>query len=193
MVNGIGEEVDNVQLADPTVRELEALLNKVLTFLHPNHYHIYAVKHSLIQLYGYQQGYTPSQITDDCLIRKASMCRELLDITKKVDPGNARLPLYTGVILHELYLANWILLKRKWDRGVKAKVKSVVLTLQESDYCLKQAREVLKYEVNTPAGEKLANLVETSAKEFNKFLERNKIDLNTLGKEKVNANKENVN
>lgn len=90
LVNGIGEELDNVQLSNPTVRELDALLNKMMTFLHPNHYHVYALKHSLIQLYGYQQGYTPTQITDDCLVRKGTMCRELLDITKKIDPGNAR-------------------------------------------------------------------------------------------------------
>lgn len=90
LVNGIGEELDNVQLANPTVRELDPLLNKMLTFLHPNHYHVYALKHSLIQLYGYQQGYTASQITDDCLVKKATMCRELLSITKKIDPGNAR-------------------------------------------------------------------------------------------------------
>lgn len=90
LVNGIGEELDNVQLANPTVRELDALLNKMMTFLHPNHYHVFAVKHSLIQLYGYQQGYTPSQITDDCLVKKAAMCRELLNISRLIDPGNSR-------------------------------------------------------------------------------------------------------
>ncbi|KAJ8923004.1 hypothetical protein NQ315_001552 [Exocentrus adspersus] len=190
LVNGIGEEVDNVQLANPTVRELESLLNKMLTFLHPNHYHVYAVKHSLIQLYGYQQGYLPSQITDDCLVRKTTMCRELLEITRKVDPGNARLPLYLGVILHELYLANWVLIKRKWDLGIKTKVKSVLAMLQESQRCLEQAKEALKNETNTPAGEKLINLVDTSTKEFNKFVERNKIDLSA--KEKVKNGDEEV-
>ncbi|KAJ8978884.1 hypothetical protein NQ317_008499 [Molorchus minor] len=164
LVNGIGEEVDNVQLSNPTVRELDSLLNKMITFLHSNHYHIYAVKHSLIQLYGYQQGYTPSQLTDDCLAKKATMCRELLDITKKVDPGNARLPLYLGVILHELYLANWLIIKRKWDLGIKTKVKSVVQMLLECEKCLEEANEALKNESNTPAGEKLAALITTSTK-----------------------------
>lgn len=82
--------MDNVQLSNPTVRELDTLLTKLLNFLHPNHYHAYSIKHSLIQLYGYQQGYMPNQITDDCLVKKAVMCRELLEITKKIDPGNAR-------------------------------------------------------------------------------------------------------
>lgn len=90
LVNQIGEEVDHVQLQNPTVRELDGLLTKMLTFLHPNHYHAYSVKHSLIQLYGYQQGYMPNQITDDTLDRKINMCKELLDITRKIDPGNSR-------------------------------------------------------------------------------------------------------
>lgn len=90
LVNKIGEEVDNVQLSSPTVRELDALLTKMSTFLHPNHYHCYAVKHSLIQLYGYQQGYMPAQLTDETLNKKAKMCRELLEVTKNLDPGNSR-------------------------------------------------------------------------------------------------------
>ncbi|XP_056638208.1 SET domain-containing protein SmydA-8-like [Diorhabda sublineata] len=179
LVNGIGEEVDHVQLTNPTVKDLEALLTKMNTFLHPNHYHVYAVKHSLIQLYGYQQGYTPTQITDDCLVRKATMCRELLDITNKIDPGNARLAVYRAVLLHELYLADWITIKRKWDLGIKAKVKSVLMMLNECKNCLTQLQEVLKNEKNTPAGDKLINLVENSKKEFNKFIERNKIDLSS--------------
>ncbi|KAG5877975.1 hypothetical protein JTB14_032236 [Gonioctena quinquepunctata] len=177
LVNGIGEEVDNIQLSNPTVRELEALHNKMLTFLHPNHYHAYAVKHSLIQLYGYQQGYTPNQITDDCLLKKATMCRDILDINAKIDPGNARILLYTGVALHELFLANWLTIKRKWDLGIKTKVKSMLSLIQESHQCLIHAREVLKEEKNTPAGDKLINLVNTSYKEFSKFIERNKIEL----------------
>lgn len=90
LINQIGEEVDHVQLMNPTVRDLDALLTKMQTFLHPNHYHVYSVKHSLIQLYGYQQGYTPSQISDDTVLRKSAMCRELIEVTQKIDPGNAR-------------------------------------------------------------------------------------------------------
>lgn len=95
--------------------------------------------------------------------------------------------MYLGVILHELYLANWILIKRKWDLGIKTKVKSVVAMLQESQRCLERAKEVLKNEMNTPAGEKLSNLVATSATEFNKFIERNKIDFNVKQKTKENG------
>lgn len=89
-----------------------------------------------------------------------------------------RLPLYTGVILHELHLANMILIKRKWDLGMKTRVKSIIIMLKECKRCLQECKNVLKFELTTPAGEKLNNIIDTSTKEFYKFVERNKIDLN---------------
>lgn len=88
-----------------------------------------------------------------------------------------RLPLYSGVIYHELYLANMIMIKRKWDLGIKSKVKSMMAMIKECQDCLNQASEVLKYELTTPAGDKLLNLVASSRKEFQNWIERNKIDL----------------
>lgn len=90
LINQIGEEVDYIQLGNPTVIELDGLLSKLLNFLHPNHYHCYAIKHSLVQLYGYQQGYMPNQISDELLKKKSTICRELLEVTRIIDPGNAR-------------------------------------------------------------------------------------------------------
>lgn len=39
-------------LASPTIASLEALQQEWLGKVHPNHYHLHAVKHSLLQLYG---------------------------------------------------------------------------------------------------------------------------------------------
>nr|XP_022900334.1 protein msta isoform X1 [Onthophagus taurus] len=175
LINQIGDDVDQVQLSNPTVRELDNLLSKLLTFLHPNHYHCFSVKHSLVQLFGYQQGYLPNQISDDQLKRKAKMCRDMLDITSKIDPGNSRLCLYTGVLLHELHLADVIYVKRKWDIGNK---KELLELLKEADESLAKAKEVLKYEIKTMSGEKLHNLMDSSRKEFIRWTQRNKIDLN---------------
>lgn len=88
-----------------------------------------------------------------------------------------RLPLYTGVILHELHLANMILIKRKWDVGMKTRVKGIISLLQECRECLVEAKRVLKNEFTTPAGEKLNKLIATSTQEFTKWIERNKVDL----------------
>lgn len=70
-----------------------------------------------------------------------------------------------------------ILIKRKWDLGIKAKVKSINVLLQECQSALSRALRVLENERNSPAGEKLISLVKLSRTEFDKFVSRNKIDL----------------
>lgn len=174
LVNQIGEEVDVIQVTNPSIKDLDGLLNKMATFLHPNHYHVYSVKHSLVQLYGYQQGYMPNQISDELLKEKAKICRQLIDTTEKIDPGNARLCLYSGVLYHELYLANMTYVKRKWDVGIK---KDLILLIREAKECLGKSKDVLLYEKTSPSGEKLLQLVETSFKEFDKWITRYKIDV----------------
>lgn len=91
-----------------------------------------------------------------------------------------RLPLYSGVILHELHLANMIVIKRKWDLGIKTKVKSILAMIKECQESLDEALEVLKNEGTSPAGDKLLNLVTTSKKEFLHWVDRNKIDLTAI-------------
>lgn len=85
-----------------------------------------------------------------------------------------RLALYSGVILHELYLANMSYLKRKWDVGIKADLLKLVREARQS---LIEAKEVLKYETTSPAGEKLLSLIETSNKEFYKWIDRYKVKI----------------
>jgi hypothetical protein len=57
-------------------------LSKLSTFLHPHHYHLYSLKHSLVQLYGYQQGYQINQLSDQKLERKAGTCQHLHSIDR---------------------------------------------------------------------------------------------------------------
>lgn len=85
-----------------------------------------------------------------------------------------RLSLYSGVILHELYLANMCYIKRKWDVGIKSDILKLI---RESRQALIDAKDVLKYETNSPAGDKLNNLIETSTKEFYKWIERYKVKI----------------
>ncbi|KAK5641450.1 hypothetical protein RI129_009997 [Pyrocoelia pectoralis] len=179
LVNKIGEEVDYVQLSNPTVKEMRELLEKILTFLHPHHYHVYSVKHSLLQLYGYQQGYLPNQISDELLIKKSEMCRELINITKAVDPGNARLTLYSGVLYHELFLANAFYVKRKWHVEDK---KQMVLLVEEAVKALAEAKQILKNE-NSAAAQKLRGLLATSNKELRNWMDRYREDMEVVKKE----------
>lgn len=85
-----------------------------------------------------------------------------------------RLCLYSGVVLHELHLANIIYVKRKWDIGIK---KDLFQLLQEANRSIIECKEILKYEASTISGEKLHNLIDSSKKEFDRWITRNKIDL----------------
>jgi hypothetical protein len=65
------------------VKNLEELVSKLSMFLHPHHYHLYSIKHSLVQLYGHQYGYQINQLSDQQLERKAGMYEFCLVLVKK--------------------------------------------------------------------------------------------------------------
>lgn len=82
--------------------------------------------------------------------------------------------LYTGVVLHELHLANMIYVKRKWGLG---NAKELAKLMREARESIIGAKEVLKYETNTPSGEKLHNLMNSSQKEFDRWITKYKVNL----------------
>lgn len=85
-----------------------------------------------------------------------------------------RLALYSGVILHELYLADMCYIKRKWDVGIKADIMKLIKEARQS---LLDARETLKYETESPAGDKLLNLIAESTRDFQKWIDRYKVKI----------------
>lgn len=152
----MSEEVDNVLYnKNSTVRDTEALIDKLSQFLHKNHYHIFALKHSLIQLYGHQKEYLNVQLSEMALKRKMDMCQELLQILKKLDPYNIRCALYTGTTLYEFGFTLMELGERKIRdaKEPEEKIKHAKLLDQAEEY-LKQGRDALEHEVDTPEGKK---------------------------------------
>lgn len=53
-----------------SVSKLEELIWKLEKLVHKNHYHCYTVKHTLIQLYGREKGYSNCELTEEHLQRK---------------------------------------------------------------------------------------------------------------------------
>lgn len=82
--------------------------------------------------------------------------------------------MYSGVILHELFLADMCYIKRKWDVGIKP---DIVKLIKEAKQALIDAKEVLKYETESPAGDKLLNLVAESNKEYQRWIDRYKVKI----------------
>lgn len=92
------------------------MLKKLSSFLHPNHYHNFALKHSLLQLYGFQPGYEYPRLTLEQLDEKISLCQSLLGIIKSLDPHYIRLSVYAGTLAFELYNTLSELKRRGIDR-----------------------------------------------------------------------------
>lgn len=168
----MGEEVETIQLMGGSIEMLEKLLSKLSTFLHPNHYHLYAIKHSLIQLYGRQPEFT----SEDILDKKIKMCRDLIGITKVLDPGNARLSLYSSVLQHELHSALVMKAIAKKD-GASKPDKEMKLLLQEAKAAVNEALAALNDDIEEISGKKLYSVIEETKKCFESLCKENNLPL----------------
>ncbi|KAJ8712489.1 hypothetical protein PYW07_005331 [Mythimna separata] len=157
----MGEDVETVLMMDGSVTVLENLLCRLSMFLHPNHYYMYSLKHSLVQLYGRDQRYMSLTILD----KKIKMCKELIATTKALDPGNARLSLYNTVLQNELHSA--LVMKSK-HRDVKW-AEDIKPLLTEAKYAIEDALKSLKDDMDEISGKKLLSVLEDNKREFDKF------------------------
>ncbi|XP_035444047.2 SET domain-containing protein SmydA-8-like [Spodoptera frugiperda] len=167
IMSQMGEDVEAVLMMEGSVTILENLLCRLAMFLHPNHYYMYSLKHSLVQLYGREQGYTSMDILD----KKIKMCRELISITKALDPGNARLSLYNTVLQHELHSA----LVMKCKNMVGPKTEDMKPLLNEAKLAIDDAFKSVKDDLEEVSGKRLQSVLDDSKREFDKFCKQKKI------------------
>lgn len=160
MLTNMEEEVDGLLLSkDTTVAEVETLMKKLCQFLHPNHYHLFALKHSLIQLYGSSAGFETVKLDESQLQRKLDMCQELLDVMGLIDPHAIRLSLYNGIVLHEMHLTVVELERRRLDRAKANGDKYNYDGLFVAEGYLVRAKDVLRNSGDTPQGKRFIESV----------------------------------
>uniref|UniRef100_A0A1B6CVY0 MYND-type domain-containing protein n=1 Tax=Clastoptera arizonana TaxID=38151 RepID=A0A1B6CVY0_9HEMI len=173
VVTSLGNEVEFVMhlgLKKPLIDDLEDLLKKLCTLLHPQHYLCYTVCHSLIQLYGHQPGFQHKELPQHLLERKAELCRKLLNITFTLDPGKCRLALYAAVLQYELHAVLVELSNRNINSAESLQY------LNEATSLLEQEIDVLKNEVEFSSGEQMRILAKNSLKSV-KILLKDKFNL----------------
>ena len=96
------EDMTENALRTPNSESLETLIKEcVANQAHYNHFHLFKVRHTLLQLYG--RG--PAGYKEDVLKKKEKMCQEYLEVCSQLDPGFARLGPYAGVALYEYHEA----------------------------------------------------------------------------------------
>lgn len=176
LLANIEEEVDSLLLnRDTTVQEVEALIAKLRQFLHPNHYQLFALKHSLVQLYGSKVGYETERLTDDQLHNKIDMCQELLDIVDVIDPHAIRLSLYIGIVLYELHSATVELEKRRLAKAKADGVPYKYDALYVAERYLVRAKMILENNGDTPQGKKFIESVVRASESLEALFENIKL------------------
>jgi SET domain len=145
IVSKMSEEIDNVIYKTPNVPAVESLMEKLGNFLHPEHYHMFTLKHSLIQLYGNHKDFFIESISIDALKRKLKLCDSLLQTLKRLDPHNIRLSIYTAVVLYEKFNSIAEMQRRQLEK----------LPCDEAVSCLESARVILINELDTIQGKQL--------------------------------------
>lgn len=155
LLSKIGEEVDDAMERKASIKQMEDLISKLLTFLHPNHHFILQLKHSLIQMYGHFKGYTTEQLSDMVLAEKVESCRQMMKVIETLDPDSFRLSLYAAVVLYEQQSALLEINERKIRSGLPKTDSTVQKNYNEVLHCLMRGKKVLVNEMGTQQGKKL--------------------------------------
>lgn len=135
-----------------TAHEIETLIEKLSHLMHENHYHLFALKHTLIQCYGREK---EGELTDDLLRRKITLAEQLLHIVDVIDPCTMRLTLYTGIILFELHLA---VLEQEKRRAIETGTENAHIdpnALAKVKNYLRRGKEAVALNADIVAGRKL--------------------------------------
>jgi len=157
----IGLELEELAMKG-NVDDSENFLEKYKTLLHPNHYHMVACKHQLMQMYGRTEGYLIQDMTEEQLKRKEDLCREHIDVLKMIDPHCIRLMIFAAAAHFELHMPLLQVAKRKWEAG-QLSTEDFRSALKDPHTHVKTAVALLQNETNEnlPEGQLRLQAVDT--------------------------------
>lgn len=143
------------ELNNPTIEGLETLMKKWLAKVHSHHYHLHAIKHSLLQLYG-----RPNQKDvkkDDGywteIAKKEKLCQEFLKVCSLLDPSMAHSVPQFGLAFYELHKSVLEYSKRNFGRA-KFGTQQLKKKMQLAKALLRRSMDILKHEAeDTPEGQ----------------------------------------
>ncbi|KAK7084471.1 hypothetical protein SK128_012409 [Halocaridina rubra] len=152
----LGASVE-IALANPTIETLEALQIDWHSRAHPNHYHLHAVKHSLLQLYGRSKEKADEKEKDAAhwveIAKKEKACKEFLTVCSRLDPTTAHTIPFVGLTFYEYHKT---ILQNSQRLFSQAKISTQQLKKRMllSKALLKKAMEIFKHEAeDTPEGQ----------------------------------------
>lgn len=146
----MNDEIESTMASSPSPKILEELIEKLSQFLHPTHYHMFTLKHALLQLYGTHKDSPIADLSHEALHRKLDMCTDLLQVVQTLDPYAIRIPIYIGILLYEKHNALIELYKRKLGD----------VNREDARTCLEMAHKILMNELDSVQGKQLNQKIE---------------------------------
>ncbi|KAH8378379.1 hypothetical protein KR093_011085 [Drosophila rubida] len=134
--------VQSLEMGAKRLEEAERLLRKYKSLLHPAHYIATGLRQLLIEMYGRVQGYEMVQLTDQLLERKAQLCREVLHVLDRFEPGLSRA---RAMNLYELHVP-LVLLAKSGFIASRLSGGELRARLVEAIDLLKECVEILQHE-----------------------------------------------
>jgi len=99
IASSLGDEV-SLAMKSPDKEKLEDILKRhVGITVHANHFHLMLARHTLLQLYGQ----CPTAHKEDTLAKKEALCKDLISLFSRLDPGGSRAGPYAGVVFFEYH------------------------------------------------------------------------------------------
>ncbi|KAK9505398.1 hypothetical protein O3M35_009467 [Rhynocoris fuscipes] len=134
-IKKVSDEVEKVK--NKSITEMEAFLKMFSSKFHPNHYLLITIKCLLSQLYGKSNRYLLHELSEELLLRKIELCKDLLQIFDKIEPGLSRI---RGITMYELHAPLMIIAtsidKKNSEKYLKSQLKYIKFLLTEANLIL---------------------------------------------------------
>lgn len=141
------EQVEQLLAGQPTASQVELLLARLSQLLHTNHFHMFNLKHTLVQLYGHEPGLELVTLSDLQLGRKQRLCEELYNVCQQLDPHSIKLAIYVSIILIEM--------THTLEERARRQPAEAAALLDQAELRLKEAQDVVEKVQDSVAGRKL--------------------------------------
>ncbi|XP_037800021.1 SET domain-containing protein SmydA-8-like [Penaeus monodon] len=146
-----------VALTKPSITSLEALQKEWVQRVHPNHYHLHAVKHSLLQLYGRSKEKANEEEKDEAhwieIDKKEKVCKEFLTVCSRLDPSTQHTVPFVGLTFYEYHKTILQNAQRHFSQA-KLTTQQLKKRMLLSKALLRKALDIFKNEPeDTPEGQ----------------------------------------
>lgn len=161
------DELAYMEYGPERLEKFEQVFKKYRSVLHPLHFIMTSIRHSLIELYGRIPGYMMQELPDILLERKIELCKDILRVLDVFEPGKSR---SRAMLLYELHAPIVVMAQSEYAQGtldgepLKNRLKEAIALLEESS-------EILKWEDPTSPEGILANVAKTSLVQLRQSME----------------------